>query len=165
MWCASALIRIHSFVCNPGEFNLRSSLKHLHNIIACLCVCVLWARLPGDNWLMFYMSLLHIGGQCKFNSLTILFLSHSSWWVQCHLFVVLKCNQWRSSYPIHWKSKPTYLGPVWAVLSNRRIEPIFLGVMLCYSSRRFVCAWAPNIQKIYWNMYEARDACTKNTLK
>lgn len=28
-----------------------------------------------------------------------------------------------------------------------------------------VCARAPNIQKIYWNMYEPHDACTKNTLK
>lgn len=28
-----------------------------------------------------------------------------------------------------------------------------------------VCTSAPNIQKIYWNMHEPHDACTKNTLK
>lgn len=50
-------------MCNPGEFNLRSSLKHHHNIPTCLCICVcMRACLPGYNCI-----------KCKFNMLTIFF--------------------------------------------------------------------------------------------
>lgn len=34
----------------------------------------MWARPPGYNCLIFYMSLLHIGRQCRLNTLTVLFL-------------------------------------------------------------------------------------------
>lgn len=51
MWCASALIRIHSFVCNPAEFNLQSSFRH-HNHL--LVFVLMRARPPGCNCLIFF---------------------------------------------------------------------------------------------------------------
>lgn len=95
----------------------------------------MWACLPGYNCLMFYAPLLHNDGQCKFNMLTIVE-------VQCHLFVVLKRNQWRSSYLIQsqsqhiWghfelfcqieKSSPYFLESCCAIPHTRLCVPVHL---------------------------------------
>lgn len=127
------------------------------------CACMFS---PSNHRPRFHIVSLHVTLTCELNKMKSFFCSHFFLMASMSSLCCLKMQSMKvlPRHPLKVTANLSRATLSRSVKSKNRAHISWSHVVLVLAPV-CVCARAPNIQKIYWNMYEPHDACTKNTLK